>query len=69
MRDDGDCQPATGPERLALDETAGLTAGSCAQRILVCAKTGRDIQTAVTGDDAVRGMVRERAEGKRKGEM
>lgn len=28
MRDDGDRQPATGPEKLTLDETVGLGAGS-----------------------------------------
>lgn len=28
MRDDGDCQPATRPEKLTLDETVGLMARS-----------------------------------------
>lgn len=46
MRDDGDL-PASHP-RLALDETAGLTAGSALTNALVVAKTGRETQTAVT---------------------
>lgn len=66
MRDDGDCQPATRPERLALDETAGLAAGSAPIACSYVPKRGGKTQTAVTSDDAVRGIMHERAEGKRR---